>query len=137
MNRKASVTAGVAAMVVALAACEGAEVKPVEGLRDDLKYAAPVYKVRQVDVKQRRCESKVEKTKTGTKTVNKCKDVKVGTRSETYQAKPAKWCVELDRVNGDGRNNDQWFTVDQGTHQLASETVEGKSIKFTPLAEGC
>ena len=135
MNRKAIVTAGVAALVVALAACDGgtSALDTVEGNRDDLRYVAPVYRMetKQVDVKQLQC-----------KTVNKktaCKQVKVGTRAETRNVlkKSERWCVELDAVNGELTDNDRWYTVDQGTPQLASEMTEGTSIKFTPLALGC
>jgi len=133
MNRRALATAGVAALAVALTACTGVEMKPVEGARDDLRYTAPVYKIetKQVDVFTRTC--------TTSKGVTKCRKVKTGTRPETKNVlkKAEKWCVELDNVNGDQSADDRWFKVDAGTHQLASEMVEGTSIKFTPLAEGC
>lgn len=147
MNRKAIVTAGVAALVVTLAACEGAEpTKPVEGLRDDLKYLAPIYVTTHQPVTRRDCTTTVEtrttfvngKATTKTVPVTKCKDVNTGqTRQVTTMTKQPKWCVELDNVNGDQSADDQWYRVDQGTHQLASETTEGKSIKFTPIGQGC
>lgn len=133
MSRTARTAAGVAILIATLAACKGDDLKPVEGARDDLRYVAPVYRMetKQVNTYTTRC--------TTSKGSTTCKQVKTGTRSETHNVlqRAERWCVELDNVNGDPRADDLWYTVDQGTHQLASETVEGKLIKFTPLAEGC
>lgn len=113
MNRKQGwgpvAVATLGLMIASLAACGGSpDLGEVEGKRDDVKYVGPVYKTK-----------------------------KSGKITTTVVDKPAKWCVELDDVNGDKTADDRWFRVDSGTHQLAVEIGEGAPIRFTPQANNC
>lgn len=150
INRSAvsSALTATAALFV-LASCGGGG-NSVSGNLDDTKHKAVKFKsaVRSVDVTRKQCSSaRVKHTSGSGKTKRtwyanetKCRNVKVGTRTERYRktVSAAKWCVELDNVNGKKSDDDQWYTVSQVTYLKWSDRDEGIRIKdMGYLRSGC
>lgn len=143
MNKRTVATAISTGIFVGamLVAC-GPTLSNTSGDRDDVKHVAAVYKkdTRTVDVKQRQCKSETVKTKTGSTTKNTCKNVKVGTRTESYKrlVSGEKWCIELDNVKGDVNADDKWFRVEKFTYDKFSVLPEGTNISDLPyISNGC
>jgi hypothetical protein len=138
-------TAGVAG-ALALTACSGGAVT-VSGRLDDTKWipserAVTAPATRNVPVYSRQCATKTRSVTTGTgktrKTSNRsyqdCKNVRTGSRTESYvrtvkAAKPAMYCIELDDVNGHTNKDDQWYEVSWSTYSKWSGKDEGVAVK--------
>jgi hypothetical protein len=82
---------------------------------------------------------KKRKTRTWytTSTVQDCKQVQHGTETYNRVLRPARWCVELDDVNGRPKKDDVWYEVTSGTYRDASALKEGAKFTFTPIRTGC
>lgn len=139
-----------------LAGCGGSGSTTVSGNRDDLRHKLAVHAVtvpstRVVGVYSKHCT-----TTHGSKTVGsgkkrhsmrttstKCKNVKTGSKTESYRktvkpGKPALYCVELDNVNGSKKNDDVWYTVTSTTYYEATRKDEGDKVKrMSYLHTGC
>lgn len=130
--------------VTTLAACAGgggATAPTASGRLDDTKHvrgsaAKTTTATRTVPTYTTQCKT----TKVGKSSSTRCNKVQTGTRTETYTkvlkpSKPAKWCVELDRVNG---RDDVWFRVTADTFNKWHGQREGKKVRRMPyLSEGC
>lgn len=156
MNRNA-VTAGIAtAALLGLVGCSsggGSETPTVRKARlDDVKHVAAKKAVTQPATRMVTDYRNECKTKTRTKRVNgktitetyqDCNRVSVGTHQESYTrtvkaAKPAKWCVELDDVNGKRDQDDEWFTVSHRVYTKWADRNEGSKVKrMEYIRKGC
>ena len=135
------VVVGTAVLGLALTAC--GEPKEVSGLFDETKYKAGTAAVKELS-------HMVTKTRNKTTTCisrrnGVCKSWSTTTKPETYTekvidrpykpGKPAKYCVELDKVNG---KNDVWFNVSSTEYHKYSGLAEGAKVnKMTYNHEGC
>ncbi|QNJ57691.1 hypothetical protein SEA_KEANU_86 [Streptomyces phage Keanu] len=162
MNRKASaIIAGLTATAaLGLVGCSGDDPAKASGLRDDVKHVKATKAVtkpatRTVVDYRNDCQTKfrtvTKSSGTGTsrrtwteqEPYQDCTKVRVGTHQESYTktvkaAKPAKWCVELDDVNGDKDADDQWFRVSSGVY--ADQAAKNEGAKVTDMEyqhKGC
>lgn len=126
MNRKTSaLVAGTAtALVFGLVGCGASEPSKVSGALDDVKHLRSVAaKTKQVPKTKKVCTRRVKGV---------CKSSATrpdGTKTETIKpAKPARWCVELDNVNGDKDRDDVWFEVSSGTYNKWDDEDEGVKV---------
>lgn len=122
------------ALVLTVAACGSDSDKPVSGTRDDVRKIAAVKEKSHQEKKTKRvCASKDKK--------GSCKSYKTvpdgWKKVIDRHAKPARYCVELDNVNGDAGKDDVWYTVRQDDYTKALFKAEDAGLKFTPLHEGC
>lgn len=128
-----SAVAGVAVLGLALTAC--GEPKEVSGVFDETKYKAGKPAVQEKSHMVTKTRNKT--TTTCTRRVKGiCKSSVTTTKPETYTekvidrpykpAKPAKYCVELDKVNGE---NDVWFNVSMETWNSLADKAEGFKVK--------
>lgn len=120
------------ALMLTLAACGDDGPSEVRGTRDDVrKIAAVKEKSHKEQTSTRQCTRKVN---------GKCKSYKIVKGWKTVidrHAKPARYCVELDNVNGDAGKDDVWYTVGQADYTKALFKAEDAGLKFTPLHSGC
>lgn len=120
------------ALMLGVAACGGDGPSEVTGTRDDVrKVAAVKEKSHQERTSKRECTRRVNGSCKSYKTVKGWKKV------IDRHAKPARYCVELDDVNGDAGKDDVWYTVRQDDYTKALFRAEDAGLKFTPLHEGC
>lgn len=122
------------ALMLTVAACGDDGPSEVSGTRDDVRKVAAVKEVSHKEKKTKRvCASK--------KKDGSCKSYKTvpdGWKKVVDKpGKPARWCVELDDVNGDAGKDDVWYTVRQDDYTKALFKAEDAGLKFTPLREGC
>ncbi|QKY79565.1 hypothetical protein SEA_PHTOWN_82 [Streptomyces phage PHTowN] len=120
------------ALMLGVAACGSDGPSEVTGTRDDVrKVAAVKEKSHQERTSKRECTRRVNGSCKSYKTVKGWK--KVVDRA----GKPARYCVELDDVNGDKGRDDEWFTVTHHDYTKALFKAEDEGLKFTPLRTGC
>lgn len=120
-------------LVLTVAACGDDKPSEVKGDRDDIKAVKAVKEVSHKEKKTKRvCSRRVS---------GKCKSYK--TVPDGYKkvvdkpGKPARWCVELDNVNGSAKDDDAWYTTSQAVYLKAQSLKEGEALKFTPIHSGC
>lgn len=141
-NRRAVASALTAtAALFVLSSCGSDGGNSVSGNLDDTKFRAAKFRSaeRTVNVTSTRCSNvKVKHTSGSGKAARtwyaderKCKDVKIGTRKEHYRktVAAAKWCVELDNINGKKSDDDQWYAVSQATYLKWAGRNEGTKVK--------
>lgn len=121
------------ALMLGVAACGSDGPSEVTGTRDDVRKVAAVKEKSHQEKKTKRvCTSR----KNGS-----CKSYKTvpdgWKKVIDRHAKPARYCVELDNVNGDAGKDDVWYTVRQDDYTKALFKAEDAGFKFTPLHEGC
>jgi hypothetical protein len=140
MNRTAT-AAVTAALAIVLAGCSGDDTRTASGRLDDTKYTKAVKAVTTTDTRTvPTYENKCKTTRSKNRSTTSCSRVKTGTKTETYTrtlkpGKSAKWCVELDGVNG---RDDVWFRVSQSTHAKWNDKPEGVKVNKMPYtAKGC
>lgn len=108
-TRTVMVRAGLGLAVGAMLVACGSEPQHTTGLRDDVKHVEATYKWKYKKKKAKRVLDK-----------------------------PEKWCIELDDVNGDLKNDDKWFRVEQDTYNKFAELKEGTYISDLPyISNGC
>lgn len=152
--------AAAAVLALALSACTGAsehsnpsKSSKVTGLRDDVRSdpqkSTTATRPRMVEKCTPRTKRVRHTSTTGvgrkksTKTwytdekYNNCKKVRQGTETYTKVLSRARWCVELDDLNGKWSKDDVWFEVDSATYNTALTKKEGTKVSFTPLRTGC
>ncbi|QNR52025.1 hypothetical protein phiRKBJ001_83 [Streptomyces phage phiRKBJ001] len=117
---------------LALTACGADGPSEVTGTRDDVRKVAAVKEVshRQQDTK-RVCTRRIN---------GSCKSYRNDTvwrKVVDRPGRPARYCVELDNVNGDVGRDDVWYTVHQHDYIKALFKAEDAGLKFTPIREGC
>lgn len=120
------------ALVLTLAACGDDGPSEVSGIRDDVRKVSAV--------KEKSHQERTSSTKCTRRVKGKCKSsetTKGWKKVVDRHAKPARYCVELDDVNGDAGKDDVWYTVGQTDYNKASLKDEGDAVKFTPLHSGC
>jgi hypothetical protein len=133
--RTALVGLGIGAMV--LTACGGPA--KASGSFDETKYKASVKAVKEIShtvkVKEKKtksvCTRKVNGVCKSHRTVSdgfKLVDKKVIDK-HGKPGKPAKYCVELDNVNGKSDQDDVWFTVSHVTYLKYFGKDEGVPVK--------
>ncbi|WP_329120793.1 hypothetical protein [Streptomyces sp. NBC_01465] len=132
----------------------GSDDYTVTGLRDDLRHTAQQTTratrphmvkecsgshTRRVKHTSRSGSGKKRKTRTWytNETVQDCKKVQHGTETYNRVLRQARWCVELDNVNGKAKQDDVWYEVSSGDYRRATGIDEGKKISFEPLSNGC
>lgn len=136
------VVAGTAVLGLALTAC--GEPKEVSGLFDETKYKAGTAAVKELSHTVTKTRNKTTTTCTSRRN-GVCKSWSTTTKPETYTekvidrpykpAKPAKYCVELDKVNGE---NDVWFNVSMDTWNSLADKSEGFKVnKMKYNHKGC
>lgn len=142
MKKPIALVPGTALALVLLVGCSSDP--SVSGLRDDVKFVPGRLETKTRPQYVSVCKPKNRTVSTGSgkskgtriEVYQDCTKIRQGT--ETYtEARPTKWCVELDDVNGDQGDDDHWFTVSQGVYDAASEAAEGSRIKFEPIRQGC
>lgn len=145
MNRiaRATIAGTTAALALTLTGCFGGDDEggKASGLRDDVKHTA--YKAGKPAKTHTKTTTGTKRQCTGTGTKRVCTtvpDVKTETVTDrpAVPAKPAKWCVELDDVNGNQDDDDQWFTVTSGVY--ADQVTKNEGAKVTDmkyLHKGC
>lgn len=138
-----------------LTACSGGSAT-VSGRLDDTRYvpalsAITTVATHQVPTYTRQCTTKYRTSTTGSGKLKKtsrtsyqdCTNVRTGTHSEHYTrtiraARSAKYCVELDDVNGRKSQDDQWFEVSSATYHKWAGKPEGLKVKkMSYLGHGC
>lgn len=122
------------ALMLTVAACGSSGPSEVSGSRDDVRKIAAVKEKSHREKKTKRvCASK---NKSGS-----CKSYKTvpdgWKKVIDRHARPARYCVELDNVNGDAGKDDVWYTVQQADYTKALFKAEDAGLKFTPLHDGC
>lgn len=144
MNQRTKIAAAVATGLLVMVGCDSPD--KVSGRLDDTKHVAAKYRTatRTVDVTRTKCRNVVKTSMIGKTTVTRtevqCSPVKVGTRTEQYteSVRPARWCIELDNVNGKGRRDNRWYEVNAATYRAWSGKEEGTKIKdMTVIRKGC
>lgn len=144
MNRKMNAVAvGTTALVLSLTGCFGGDDEggKASGLFDEVKHSA--YKAGKPAKTHTRTVTGTKQQCTGTGTKRVCTtvpDVKTETVTDrpAVAAKPAKWCVELDDVNGNKDDDDQWFTVTSEVHGAHADKNEGAKVTdMKYLRKGC
>lgn len=134
---------GVSALAVLLVGCSG-ETPKASGLVDgDTKYTAAV---RAVAAKTHTVKGTKKETYCTRKVKGKCKsssertvpDNKVVTDKPAKPGKSAKYCVQLDDVNGHKDQDDVWYNVSGTTYADYKLKDEGNSLKDMKYNhEGC
>ncbi|MFF1713557.1 hypothetical protein [Streptomyces sp. NPDC058268] len=150
----------VAVLAVTVSACIGStdHAKPskpakVTGLRDDIRSVAQKTTTATRPRMVEKCTPSTKRVKhsstTGTgrnkrtrtwytnEKYNDCKKVQQGTEKYTKVLRRARWCVELDDLNGKRSKDDVWFEVDAATYNSAAAKKEGSKLSFAPLRNGC
>lgn len=131
-------TAGIAG-ALALTACSGGGTSTVSGRLDDTKYVKSVKAIPAKTHKETRKEPK-NKRECSRYQKGVCKSYRTvsdGFRTVTVtvtdkpgsSGKAAKYCVELDDVNGHNDQDDQWYEVSWSTYQKWSGKDEGVKVK--------
>lgn len=131
------IVAGIAG-ILSLTGCSS-EQSTVSGRLDDTKYVKSVKAV----PAETHTETRREKTKkscTGTGVKRECKTVDDGYKTVTVTVtdKPGRawksgmYCVELDDVNGQRSNDDQWYAVSASTYHKWADKEEGVKVKSMP-----
>lgn len=140
---------GATAVAFVLSSCSN-NATTVNGNRDDTRYLTEISHpaTRWEDVTRNKC---VTKYRTSTTTFNgkittrrtpysECRSVVIGHHQIAYRqvTRPAKWCVELDNVNGDTDADDRWYTVTSSVYYSVNPKRDGsKVIKMAYLNVGC
>lgn len=132
-----------------ITACSGGTAT-VSGNLDGTHYlpsrpAVTTIATHQVPVYSRHCTTKSKTVTTGTgkfkktssKTYQDCKNVRTGYRTEHYThvlrgAQSAKYCVELDNVNGHKNKDNVWYEVDASTFHKWAYKHEGAKVRKMP-----
>lgn len=119
-------------VALSVAACGADGPSEVSGTRDDVRHVAAVKEKSHKEKKTERvCTRKVN---------GKCKSYRTDTiwkKVVDRAAKPARYCVELDNVNGNKDEDDVWYTVHQSDYTKALFKAEDAGLKFTPVRAGC
>lgn len=124
---KRAVAAGIgAALALGLIGCSGGSGGKVSGLRDDVKHKSAVSEQSHTErkAKSRRSCSGSGKKKSCRTVTNGYKNVKVIDR----HSKPALYCVELDNVNGNKDDDDQWYEVTSSVYYKMADKNEGAKV---------
>lgn len=125
-----SAVAGSILFAVFLTGCGASTSATVSGTRDDVKQVSAKYRTssRTVTDYRNSCSK------------GKCKKVRTGSHKETYRQKvrSAKYCVELDNVNGNSRKDDVWYTVSSSVYAKYAAMNEGDRVsRMSYISHGC
>ncbi|AVP41520.1 hypothetical protein SEA_WENTWORTH_81 [Streptomyces phage Wentworth] len=119
-------------VALSVAACGADGPSEVSGTRDDVRKVAAVKEISHKEKKTERvCTRRVN---------GSCKSYRTDTvwkKVIDRHARPARYCVELDNVNGDAGKDDVWYTVHQHDYTKALFKAEDAGLKFTPVRNGC
>jgi hypothetical protein len=66
-----------------------------------------------------------------------CTDVQSGTETYRKTVRREEWCVELDDVNGNRKQDDVWYRVSRETYGDALTADEHARLEFAPTGQGC
>jgi hypothetical protein len=66
-----------------------------------------------------------------------CKQIRSGTETYTRVVRPEQWCVSLDNLGGDPKQDDVWYQVGKTTYDAAIGTDRHARMDFTPRGSGC
>ncbi|MET9901687.1 hypothetical protein [Streptomyces sp. NPDC006446] len=66
-----------------------------------------------------------------------CKQVRSGTETYRRVVRPEKWCVSVDNLGGDAKQDDVWYRVSKTTYDAAIGTDRHARMDFTPKDSGC
>lgn len=137
-NKTVTALATLVAGMLVLTGCSGAS--KVSGNRDDVKYRHAV-----TEVSHTKQVKKTKKTRTCSG-IGKKKRCSTSTRPDGYKSvkvidkpgKSARYCVELDNVNGHTSRDDRWYTVTSSVYRkMASKNEGAKVTNMKYLSSGC
>jgi hypothetical protein len=125
----------------------------VFGLRDEIRHLAAKTTRATRPHMTRKCTSTTRRvrhtTSTGSGTKRRtrtwysteqsrsCKQVRSGTETYTRVVRPQRWCVSLDDLGGDAKQDDVWYQVSKTTYDAAIGTDRHARMDFTPTHSGC
>ncbi|MEV5873684.1 hypothetical protein AB0L75_05505 [Streptomyces sp. NPDC052101] len=68
-----------------------------------------------------------------------CRKVPNGTETYRRELRPERWCVRLDDVNGNRKQDDTWFRVDRLDYDHVLDADDHTRVQFVPLSPdtGC
>lgn len=66
-----------------------------------------------------------------------CKQVRSGTETYKRVVRPERWCVSLDNLGGDPKQDDVWYQVSKTTYDAAIGTDRHARMDLTPTGSGC
>ncbi|GHE04147.1 hypothetical protein [Streptomyces alanosinicus] len=162
--KAAGVTAGVAVLLGALAACGGhggdaaspsPSPSPVHGIKDTVSHITRTTTratrphlvrtctpgTRQVRHTSRTGSGSHRHTRTWytSEHYQNCRTVRSGTETYRKELRPERWCVRLDAVDGDRKRNDVWYRVDQVDYDRAQAAGDHARLDFVPVVPdtGC
>ncbi|MEV6113547.1 hypothetical protein AB0L59_13790 [Streptomyces sp. NPDC052109] len=62
-----------------------------------------------------------------------CRKVRSGTETYRKEIRPERWCVRLDHVNGNRKQDDVWFRVDRLDYDRVLDADDHARVQFTPV----
>ncbi|MCC5477062.1 hypothetical protein [Streptomyces barringtoniae] len=62
-----------------------------------------------------------------------CHKVRSGTETYRRETRPERWCVRLDDVNGNRRQDDVWYRVDRLDYNRVLDADDRTRVQFVPL----
>lgn len=123
-----------------LVGCSSSDPSTADGKLDEVKYVKAVKAVAAKTHKETQQKAETERYCKAKKKNGTCKSYgtrKTGrtipvsvvvTDKPAKPGKPALYCVELDDVNGDTKDDDQWFAVSWAVYSDHVNEAEGKEI---------